>query len=777
MAEAKRIVNAKFIAVYASLFFIAVFVFLKGQLDEAGFYGMYASDYNNYTKADILRITDLKYEEYLSKISKGEDIFAEDNENIPDRDEQLTVEENIDRRVLYDLKTQREYMEKYKSKYDDMKSYAKRMANISVFNTENGFSKRNADKTIEDFKGINDIELKYGNNIWINALTKYYFADYLLLILLVYIIMQFGIEQRSNLIYFIRAAKEGRGRLAVYRGILLTGFTAVSVLFFYGGLFICLNIVHSIKYDFSQSIQSIATFENCILKINIGQFLALFLVIKFTVMLFLALLIWNVLGGLKEKKFGLIFLGAFFAAEYIMYAFIGDSSSINYLKYINIFYWLDMGSLIGGYKNLNIFSYPVNSFKIFVFFASVMIFMLGLVCIYKNIYSYESSKKGVIKVKKIIEELKIKLSPVIDKTGVFRGEAIKLFVIIGGVIIAGIYIYIGYIRIDNKPLSKSQEGRIKEFYYGELEGEYSDSMLDKADILILEGEEEYNDIMEVVHTLSEEEKVMYLMKAQGLQGKLSALNGIRDDILYLKALKDEKGIIGSLYNPDGVNYLFGEVSRDSSIVNSIIICSFICIFSGGVYAYEKKSNMLKFINSTLNGRGRTKVIKLFWCMLSSGAYAVFISIIEYINASGKVGISGLSGLVQSISSFKEFPFEISLGTFIIFAYAIRIICVISVTVVVVCISKYMSKIIMGQLTALAVICIPLVLYYIGMDILKYVSLGRGIAVSDFILNKGRWDNSVFAISALNMAIGIFASVIYISSDAGYGNRKKYLTIK
>lgn len=776
MTEAKRIINAKFIAVYMSLFFMAIFVFLKEQLDEADNYGIYTSDYGNYTKADILRITGQKYEEYLRRISEGEDIFTEYNENTPDSDGQLTVEKSIENRVLYELIIQREYINKYKNKYNDMKSYAEGTANISIFNKEDGFSKRNVDKTIEDFNGIDNIELQYGNTIWVKALTEYYFADYLLLILIVYMIMQFGIELRSNLIYFIRATKEGRGRLAACRGILLTGFTAISVLFFYAGIFISSGIVHNIKYDFSLSIQSISAFENCILKINVGQFLVLFLVIKFVVMVFLALLIWNILGAAKEKKFGLIILGIFFVAEYIMYTFIGDNSSINHLKYINIFYWLDTGSLIGGYKNLNIFNHPVNSFRIFVFLVPSMILILEAVCIYKNIYSY-GSKKGIIKVKKVIDAVRMKLSPVIDKTGVFRGEAIKLFVILGGVVIAGIYIYIGYTRIDNKPLSKSQEGRIKEFYYGELEGEYSDSMVDKADMLILEVEKEYEDIMKSIYVLSEEERVMQLMKAQGLQGKISVLNGIRDNILYLKELKNEKGIIGSLYNPDGVNYLFGEASKDSSVVNSIIICSFICIFSGGVYAYERKSNMLKFVNSTLNGREKTKIIKLFWCMLSSAIYAIIISIIEYINASGKVGIDGLSGLIQSISSFREFPFEISLGAFIIFVYAIRIICVISVTALVVCISKYMSEIIAGQLTALAVICIPLVLYYIGMDILKYVSLGRGIAVSDFILINGKWDNGVFVKIAVTVVIGVFATVSYIGCGRAYGNRKKYLTNK
>ena len=795
MAEAKRIINAKFIAVYVCLFFTAIFVFLKGQLDEAGYYEDYTSDYDNYTKVDILRITGEKYEEYLGKINGGEDIFSEngeddfnnesnynnesnfDNENTFESESLISVEKSIENSVLYEMKSQKEYMEKYKNKYTDMKSYANATASISIFNTEKGFSKRNVDKTIEDFNGIDNIELQYGNNVWVKALTEYYFADYLLLILIVFMIMQFGIEQKSNLIYFIRATKEGRGKLTAYRVILLTGFTAVSALAFYGGIFISSGLIHNVKYDFSRSIQSIDLFENCILKINIGQFLILFFVMKFLVIEFLALLMWNILGGVKEKKFGLTFLGIFFAAEFIMYSLIGSNSSINYFKYINIFFYLDTGSLIGGYKNLNLFSYPVNTFRIFTILVPAMIIILGAVCIYKNIYSYESSKKGIIRIKKIIEAARVKLSPVTDKTGIIRGEAVKLFVIMGGVAIAGIFIYIGYTRIDNKPLFKSQEGRIKEFYYDELEGEYSDDMIDRADKLIFEIDEEYTEIMESLPELSDEERIIMLMKAEGLQTKLSVLNGIRDNILYLKELKDEKGITGSLYNPDGVNYLFGNVSREPSLVNAIIICSFICIFSGGIYTYERKSNMLKFINSTLNGRGKTKLIKLLWCMLCSGIYAVIISITEYINVLGKVGIDGLSGLIQSTDSFRDFPFEISLSKFIVLVYFIRIICVISITSVVVCISKYMSKIITGQLTAMAVICIPLVLYYIGMDILKYVSLGRCIAVSDFMFNNGRWDNNVFVISAVIIAIGVLAAAIYMRSDTGYIKRKKHLTIK
>lgn len=763
MTEAKRIIDAKYIVIYVCFFLFAVFAFLKEQYNDADYYQA-ASDYSSYTKWEILRITGQEYEKYLEKLNNGEDIYTENNENILEAEQQLNVEKCIENSVLYELKSQTDYMERYKDKYNDMKKYVEGTSAISIFNTENSFSKRNSDKTIEAFKGIDNIELQYGNNIWVKSLTEYNFADYLLLILIIYMIMQFGIEQKSNLIYFVRATEGGRGRLAASRCVLLIVFVITSVLFFYGGILITSGIVHNVKYNFSRSIQSIALFENCIFKINVGQFLILFFIIKCILFIFLAFFIWNMLGGIREKKFGMISLGIFFAAEYIMYVFIGDNSRINHLKYINIFYYLDTGRLIGGYKNINVFSYPANTFRIFMFLVPIMIVILGAVCIYKNSYSYGNKGNVIIKAKKFMEKVRIKVSPVIDKTGAFRGEAMKLFIIMGGAVIAGIFIYAGYTRIDNKPLSKSQEGKIKEFYYNEIGGMYSEDMPGKADKLIFDIESEYNGIMESLYTLSEEERIMYLMKADGLESKLSVLNSIRNDIIYLQELKNEKGITGKLYNPDGVNYLFGDVSRDSSIINAIIICSFICLFSGGVYAYERKSNMLQFVDSTLNGRGKTKIIKLFWCMLSSAIYTGLISAVEYINVTGKVGIDGLSGAVQSIRWFKEFPFEISLGSFIIFVYAMRILWVISITAVVVCISKYMSKIITGQLISFIVICMPLILYYIGINILKYAALGRGVAASDFIMNNGRWDNSVFVKSALIVMLGSFAVYIYMKDN-------------
>jgi hypothetical protein len=148
----------------------------------------------------------------------------------------------------------------------------------------------------------------------------------------------------------------------------------------------------------------------------------------------------------------------------------------------------------------------------------------------------------------------------------------------------------------------------------------------------------------------------------------------------------------------------------------------------------------------------------------AAAYTVIISITEYMNVSGKVGIYGLGSAVQSVSMFKKFPFEMSLGEFIVFAYMIRILGIMSITSVAVLISKHMSKIISGQITCMIVLVLPLALYYMGIKIMKYVSLGMSVAVSEFMMKDGEWDKLVFVKMVIVTAVGVTAVWAYLKEN-------------
>lgn len=685
MKEFLRVVDRKFVALFFVLFVVNIGLFL-----------------NDIYKGVMYDTSVIEKSEYIEMRSQA---FEENLKEIPNItfEETTDIKEQIRKEVIYSLNMQKEYFLKYENKYNSMLEYAETSANISIFNENNSFSKRNIEKTLEDFKSVKDVKLEYGNNDWILSVTNYKLTDIFVFALIMFFVLKFILEESNGLLYFVQSTKGGRGILTGKRVSFILLTAPLMTFVFNAGVVITSLFAYNQKFDFTRSIQSIEEFENCPLCVNIGQFILLSIFMKCIVILAISFIAYAILMKVGDKKNGIIILAVFLAIEYLLYTFVDSQSFVAAFKYFNVFNYIDMYRVIGVYRNINIFSIPANIFYASIYISIILILTFVAYVMYKGTIIYKDKTKIFKNIRLAYDRFRKKISKTIDRQGVLLGEAGKLFIILDGILIVLVAGYLASGRIDNEKLTRTQEGKIKAIYFEEFEGVYDEHIYEKIDAKSKELSDENEKLLNDMEEATQEENMINSVKLAAIQVKMNALQEVKNQADYLRELYEKEGIRGYITEDIGVKYLFGEPLKTDYTLNRIIIGFFIAFFAGSAFAYENKSNMYAFVNSTKNGMKSLWFGKAFWCVVMSVLYTAVISFIEYSNVCGKVGISGLNGAIQSFELFRDFPFEVTLGNFVVIYYVAKCVLSAVLSVLALFISKHFNKTSSAQLVTIIVI--------------------------------------------------------------------------
>ena len=577
--------------------------------------------------------------------------------------------------VYYD--NQSTYIEEYKNKYNEILEYKEKTSTITVFNNNSSFTKANIDKTVKDFKNIENLKLEKGNNIWIEAFSDYRGPDVIAVIFICIFILQFGLEMQKGQRLLTFSTYNGRFRLASKRIISICLAGGLCSLFFYGIQIISSNVYFGTDTNLERSLQSIPMFEDCPWLINVKEYILLYLMGKCMVCISIALIIWSFLCIFRGRKTGMLYTGIFFAEQLLTYIFIGSESSINHLKYINVFYFLDTPGIIERYVNLNFFSKPVNTLTIF-FIVSVMIFiLLSGICLYvENSIFEKRTHKSIIKKRKTGKS---------HRTGIISSEMIKLLFTMRGIIYIGVFTALTFAFIDNESLHRSAEGEIRNEIYAELGGKYNSSMSAEITKMKTETEEKLK------------EEGLTIFDVSRLENRLQAINTVEQQIKRLEKTYKEENVRAGLVDEISAEYIFGEPLRTDYIEHGFAIVALIALLAGAVYPLEKKSKMDMIIKSTVNGRNKLTIIKVLILLFIVGLAVAAIDIVELQNVKGKVGLTGLNENVRSFEILGNVHLDISLGGYIILYYVEWYVIYGLFTVIAMCISKRSKSVVAGQM--------------------------------------------------------------------------------
>lgn len=599
--------------------------------------------------------------------------------------------------------------DEYPSYYSDILQNAERMKNLSLLISPDSFSEKNIKKTVEDFRKIEGVEISLDKDL---ALTKFFeskLPQYSVLLFVVIISLDMISERRRGLWELVRCTKRGRIHLALWRiAAMLVAATAAVVILLLGQLTVCCACFGGAG-DLSRPIQSLSLFKN----VPDVQSIALYLVKYFAYKVFgtwiVGLSVWLVLQLVSDVKLAIVVLVCFVSIQYAAFTLIPDSFSIVFLRYINIFSYIDFERIFIKYLNIPLFGSLIRGDRLCYALMPVFILVLCTLCIfvgdkkYPNMRSFANGDRIRSRLNYIYDKL-------IIRYGLFSYEINKVMVLRLGVLILVVLVAWG-IFVAEAPERSAQIDSLDAYCRSLVEGPVNDALFAKIDAEL-----------SVIGAIAEPSE--YELR------RFAAFLNIREQATDLL---DQAGGM----TPWIVDYsLYAAVFRSDNYESSFIAVLFSALLCSGIFSYENLNRTKHLVRSTKNGKIKLFRAKIAVGLVCTAIVSVFVYSVELALAAEKFG--GLRRLNVPLSSLPlgiGFHSEMSVGIWLCRVYLIRLLVMVALTAVCMMISSFCRNPNHALIICVVITVLPYALSFLRIDLLEKLSLIHilsSVAYADYL---------------------------------------------
>lgn len=628
------------------------------------------------------------------------------------------TKEAIEKNDYEMMSYQTEYFNEYAIYCETIVKNAERM----LGNVEAGsYSQQNIIKTVEDFKDTADIKLTYGIDERIISFTNFGITDYLILAFLVYIIVRYFEGRRTGLEMVVRAGAKGRFGLTISRMVILAADSVAVTGIFYFVQYLLTSFLYGFEDD--RLIQSVSVFKECNIVMTEGQFFIVYALMKAIALLTFAMLIWFIMHIFQSMMVSVAALAVIFACQYIIYDKIQYTSHYVTAKFINLFSWLDVKNLFAKYFNIDIFGIPVGIRELF-FLSIIIIGSLAFIIVLREVFCYGKIELTFIK------RIYTKLLTFIDRHRrqgfIFTWELKKVLIKGRGIIVLIIVMIIAKDYIVDTDLQLSYGGSLKSDYYIKYGYDVSEEMYND----ISSAKNEYNKAVEEYEEAVKEYDADKINRADLLayETKLSEKSQrqefflqVEQDIAYVEGMR-ENGKNAMLITRDSYDYLFAKNNHIVDLRKMIIVLLAAIFLLGGIFTADRQTGAMNLIKAA--GKGRKT---LFYSKIGTGILLVTLCsaamfFVEFYNIWKIYGFVGLECPAYSFYLFEKLPFGISMGAFILLWYVCRWLVIMSVCMIIMCISGMAKSATASMWISIGLLAIPAFLTYMDVPIIKYISV-------------------------------------------------------
>lgn len=624
-----------------------------------------------------------------------------------------------ERTLLDNAENQLKIVSDYKAYINQIIEKSDNITGVSIFEDSSSFSYKNAVKTAEDYKPLSNIETAYSNSEGVNMATDFMLTD-LIVILLLCIVCDalIGSERNININSLQRTCRYGRNKLAISK--MVVGFitTAVICLMFYGVNYIIAGYTYGFG-DLFRPIQSVDSFSNCTLRINVLQYLMLHFITKVLVM-YLIYTIVNVLSMVgKSKTISYIAFLCILIVSYCLNLFIGDNTSLMCFKYINLISFVDIKNVISHYRNINIFGEPIN--YVTCFWIVLLVLLLGLVAL--NILIY--SRKKITAYNKSNNSFLSKLKISRGSTNVIVHELYKTFLSNKvGIIILVVLLTQLYITISS-PIVLSNDEKYQKYYFSYYAGDFNSNTKSKIENQI----KKYEDNKKLMDKCMSDYDNGLITKEK-YEDLFSTYSTIDEDYSNFKKYvipyydylinqsKADKSV--SVVNYNGYCALLGlEGNLSNTYCLALYVLMVICIIPIFTVEYERKS--IHLLSSTKLGFKSLVFKKIVCSCIVTALLNLLIYVPYFIRIITSYGINELGAAACSIEELSNISDGLSILNVIIITFAIRLLVSLVITVIISGISLFTKNTIISIIITTLVFVVPLLLPINDINILNNFS--------------------------------------------------------
>lgn len=622
-----------------------------------------------------------------------------------------------ERTLLDNAENQLKIVSDYKAYINKIIEKSDNITGVSIFEDSSSFSYKNAVKTAEDYKPLSNIETAYSNSEGVNMATDFMLTD-LIVILLLCIVCDalIGSERNININSLQRTCRYGRNKSAISK--MVVGFitTAVICLMFYGVNYIIAGYTYGFG-DLFRPIQSVDSFSNCTLRINVLQYLMLHFITKVLVM-YLIYTIVNVLSIVgKSKTISYIAFLCILIVSYCLNLFIGDNTSLMCFKYINLISFVDTKNVISHYRNINIFGEPIN--YVTCFWVVLLVLLLGLVAL--NILIY--SRKKITAYNKSNNSFLSKLKISCGSTNVIVHELYKTFVSNKvGIIILVVLLTQLYITISS-PIVLSNDEKYQKYYFSYYAGDFNSNTKSKIENQIKKYEDNKKSMDKCMSDYDNG-----LITKEKYEDLFSTYSTIDEDysnfkkyvIPYYDYLKSKADKSVSVVNYNGYCALLGlKGNLSNTYCLALYVLMVICIIPIFTVEYERKS--IHLLSSTKLGFKSLVFKKIVCSCIVTALLNLLIYVPYFIRIISSYGINELGTAACSIEELSNISDGLSILNVIIITFAIRLLVSLVITVIISGISLFTKNTIISIIITTLVFVVPLLLPINDINILNSFS--------------------------------------------------------
>lgn len=501
------------------------------------------------------------------------------------------------------IEQQIKYQKNYATFLGEMEERMQKMLVLSAFGKKEEFSHQNIKKTVNAYKGLENIVLETGDNLGVTRISENAITDVLSVFLVFLLCMElFWREKQEGTLDLLRSKKMGRRYLAICKGIsLYAGVTVIGGCLYGGNLLFCGQ-----RYGYDKPerfVQSIPFFQNTVYALKIRQYLYLYFGLKIAALLVIAS-VAGLLFLLFSKRGYLYVAGAvLLGTEAVLFMKIPDTSSLNYLKYVNLFYLLKADDGIKHYCNLNILGHPVEKNICCLMVSLILVALFWSLGI--KLCANRKETKTATRLEAIWKSCKSKgLFTTCNHTNLLVHESYKCFFAEKSILLC-LVLCLGCIWVIQNATEPFQNQLVQETYCSYMRTYAGPVTQDKMCAFYLEGMRTLNSLDDIYedmeeHTKQKAEKEKKTLNVYGVEDYYK-IEGFEEMIKQYRAVREKKPADGiSLVNQYACEEIFLDSGQDLLQMLGSMIC--IVFFASVMFSSDYKNQMDGLMRTMKNGR-------------------------------------------------------------------------------------------------------------------------------------------------------------------------------
>ena len=602
----------------------------------------------------------------------------------------------------------------YEDYLNEIQKNADMLSSISIFNKEGSYTNNNIKATAKAYEGMSSVPINYYPQKGIVTALDFDISDIILIFIMILMSFTLVREERDNgLLYLIRSTQRGRLHTAIAKAVALIISLLVAVIILY-----CTNLVYcNFTYglgDLTRTIQSVPRLMNSTLKVNLVEYLGLYMLTKWVAAAVTGIWILFSMTVAKSIMTGVLFSISMPLVHFLIRSVIPATHKLNVIKYANIISLLKTNEILGSYRNLHWFNNEPIQLNLIETVSGTIYFIVFI-----SMFLFAFSKMQMVTVHRTSFNLlgKFKKDKIYPTT-VKKQEWYKLLVMNGGAIFLSIIIiFQGYTAFTSENYIDADE-MFYAYYMKEITGKYDEESRD----FLVEESKKFEPIYYAQHKLKYnnitfEEYREILNANYSLSIDYNAYSKAKSRLDYIQ------------YNPSahivyetGYEKLFNLNSSKDVLTSSIFSAISIILILSGFFTMEKTSGVKKVIYATPLGRNYTVKIKFRIAFIISCLVGT-LSIFPKLWQIGKgYGYKGLFSPLMSLYQYNNVNRFIPIIALIAFMIISRIIACYLMSCFVLYISNISNSYMFSVMINTCIILFPLILYYMGINSFMYLSV-------------------------------------------------------